>query len=182
MAKLPSAQRERAFVVLTAHSLPRSMAESSAYVAQLEETCRLVAEQLGIAPDRYRLVYQSRSGRPQDPWLEPDVCDFLRELKPQGISDVLVMPIGFLSDHMEVLFDLDEEARQVCDEEHLHMIRVETVGTHPKFIGMLRELIEERSSDDPERRAIGNFPANPDVCPIDCCPAPVRPARPPSAK
>ena len=92
------------------------------------------------------------------------------------------MPIGFLSDHMEVLFDLDEEARRVCAEEGLNMVRVETVGTHPKFIGMLRQLIEERLSDSPERRAVGTFPASHDVCPIDCCPAPVRPARPSSTE
>ncbi len=174
MKKFSAEQRERAFLVFTAHSLPMSMAETSAYEAQLLETCRLVAERVGIPEDRYRLVYQSRSGRPQDPWLEPDVCDYLRKLNTRGIQDVLVMPVGFLSDHMEVLFDLDEEARQVCAEQGLNMVRVETVGTHPKFIGMLRQLIDERLSDAPDRKAVGNFPPSHDVCPIDCCPAPVR--------
>lgn len=171
-------ETEECFVVYTAHSLPVSMASQCAYEAQLQETCRLVSEAIGVPEDRYRLVYQSRSGRPQDPWLEPDVCDFLRELKAQGKSVVLVMPIGFLSDHMEVLFDLDEEARQVCKELGLKMIRGNTAGTHPRFIGMLRELVQERMSDGAERRAIGRFPANHDVCPLDCCPAPNRPSRP----
>lgn len=178
LEKLPIERRANAFVVYTAHSLPQSMADQCAYEAQLQETCRLVSEAVGVTPERYELVYQSRSGRPQDPWLEPDVCDFLEGLKSRDVTDVLVMPIGFLSDHMEVLFDLDEEAQQKCDEVGLNMIRVETVGTHPVFIGMLRELIEERLDDSHEKRVVGQFPPNPDVCAVDCCPAPVHRPRP----
>jgi ferrochelatase len=169
---------EDCFVVYTAHSLPLSMANGCAYVSQLEETCRLVSEAIGIPRERHQLVYQSRSGRPQDPWLEPDVCDFLRDLKEQRTSVVLVMPIGFLSDHVEVLFDLDEEALHVSGELGLKMVRAKTVGTHPRFIGMLRELIQERMANAPNRRAVGPFPASHDVCPLDCCPPPLRPSRP----
>ena len=175
LKQVSDAERDELFLVYTAHSLPMSMAENCAYQAQLLETCRLVAEEVGIPPERYRLVYQSRSGRPQDPWLEPDVCDFLPELKEQGFKTVLVMPIGFLSDHMEVLFDLDEEARDVCQKLGLKMIRVASVGTHPRFIGMLRELIQERLDPSLPKRAVGQFPASHDVCPIDCCPAPNSP-------
>ncbi|MCA9068920.1 MAG: ferrochelatase [Planctomycetaceae bacterium] len=172
--KLPKEQTSKSVVVYTAHSLPLSMSQHCDYEMQLRETCRLVSESVGVPPENYHLVYQSRSGRPQDPWLEPDVCDFLEDLNGRGVTDVLVMPIGFLSDHMEVLFDLDEEAQQKCDELGLNMIRVETVGTHPLFIGMLRELIEERMDDSRERQVVGHLPSNPDVCAVDCCPAPMR--------
>ena len=120
------------------------MADHCGYVVQLTETCRLVAERLGVDPGRWRLVYQSRSGPPTDPWLEPDIVDHLRALKDQGVSDVVVQPVGFLSDHIEVLYDLDAEARQACQSVDLNMVRAGTVGTHPRFIAMLRELIEER--------------------------------------
>src|SRR5262249_51209969 len=116
-------------------------------------------------------VYQSRSGRPQDPWLGPDIGDHLRALHLRGSGEVVVMPIGFLSDHLEVLYDLDCEARQVADELGLSMVRASTVGTHPLFVQMVRELIEERVSGSASRAAIGEFPAWPDVCPEDCCPA-----------
>jgi ferrochelatase len=174
MRELTSAERDKVFLLCTAHSLPQSMAADCAYETQLKETCRLVAEQVGIPPKRWQLVYQSRSGRPQDPWLEPDVCDFLREFPANCDSVVLILPIGFLSDHMEVLFDLDEEARQACEELGLTMIRVPTVGTHPRFIHMLRELIEERVNGRLDRSAVGQFLASHDVCPQDCCPAPAR--------
>lgn len=174
LENFPAEKKQTAFVVYTAHSLPMSMAEQCTYESQLQETCRLVSESVGVPSDHYRLVYQSRSGRPQDPWLEPDVCDFLEDLKVREVTDVLVMPIGFLSDHMEVLFDLDDEARQKCEEVGLNMVRGETVGTHPLFIGMLRELIEERLDNSREKRVVGRFPPNPDVCPVDCCPTPAR--------
>jgi ferrochelatase len=130
---------------------------------------------LEIPPERWDLVYQSRSGRPQDPWLEPDICDHLRNLAERGVRNVVVAPIGFLSDHIEVLFDLDEEARNVCHELGISMQRAPSVGTHPKFVGMLVELIEERLGLVTTRRAVGQFEASHDVCPVDCCPAPQRP-------
>ena len=170
--KLPPERRGTAHVAFTAHSSPSSMAATCNYEKQLTETCRLVAESLGASPDRWQLVYQSRSGRPTDPWLGPDICDHLRSLKEQGGADVVIMPVGFLSDHMEILFDLDEEARGVSAEIGLNMVRASTVGTHPQFVAMLRKLIVERMTDG-EKQAIGQFGPNHDVCPIDCCPSPM---------
>lgn len=172
LAQIPEERRRTARVAFTAHSIPSSMATNCDYEKQLTETCRLVANSLGVDRDRWQLVYQSRSGRPTDPWLEPDICDHLRTLKEQGAQDVVVMPVGFLSDHMEILFDLDEEARGVCEEIGLNMVRASTVGTHPQFIAMLRELIVERMTDD-EKRAVGQYGPNHDVCPLNCCPSPM---------
>ena len=166
-------------VLFTAHSIPSSMAQGCRYEAQLRETCRLVAEAVGLSDSQWRLVYQSRSGRPQDPWLEPDILDALRETHARGTRNVVVAPVGFLSDHMEVMFDLDYEARHLCDELGLNFVRAGTVGTHPLFVKMIRELIEERTSSVADRPAMGTLPASHDVCPIDCCPAPVRPTRSP---
>jgi len=161
-------------VLFTAHSIPISMAESSRYCSQLEEASRLVAEQAGTP--NWRLVYQSRSGPPSQPWLEPDVCDAIRELHATGTQEVAVAPIGFISDHMEVKFDLDTEAAAVCKELGMRMARVATVGTDPEFVRAVRDLIAERAWDLAERPAIGQQPASHDVCPLDCCPAPRRPA------
>ena len=172
---IPESRRATARIALTAHSIPRSMAETCLYETQLGETCRLVAEAIGIEAARWKLVYQSRSGRPSDPWLEPDILDHLRRLRQEDVSDVVVMPIGFLSDHMEILFDLDEEAQQTAGELGLHLVRAKTVGTHPRFVAMLRELIEERTAGAPPR-AIGRFGPSHDACAVDCCPAPPRPA------
>jgi protoporphyrin/coproporphyrin ferrochelatase len=165
----------KAEVLFTAHSVPLSMADSSDYVKQLHEACRLVSEKLDLAG--WRLVYQSRSGPPAQPWLEPDVCEVLREM--EAGSEVVIVPIGFVSDHMEVLYDLDTEARQVCLERGIQMERALTPGSHPKFIAMITELIAERMGGCP-KRAIGNFGPNHDVCPQNCCPAPPRMAARPS--
>ncbi len=132
-----------AAVVYTAHSIPQSMADGSRYVAQLAEACRL------IAPGT--LVYQSRSGAPGQPWLEPDVNDWLREHRP---SRAIVVPVGFISDHMEVLYDLDTEARDTCRELGIEMRRVPTVGTDPRFIRMIRDYIEH---------------PQPPLCTATCC-------------
>ena len=172
LAKVPTERRTAVHVAFTAHSIPSSMAASCQYEGQLLDTCRQTADAAGIPMERWQLVYQSRSGRPQDPWLEPDILDHLRSLGARGIADVIVMPIGFLSDHMEVMYDLDYEARQVADELGLSMVRASTVGTHPLFVNMVRELIQERLSDDPARAACGLSAAWPDVCPADCCPPP----------
>jgi ferrochelatase len=160
-------RKSEARLVFTAHSIPMAMANQSAYVAQLEETCRLIGDMLGL--EDWELVYQSRSGPPHQPWLEPDIVDHLEALNDEGVKDVVVMPIGFISDHMEVMYDLDTEAQQATQEWGMNMVRAGTVGTHPKFIEMIRELIVERMSADPERRAIGLRPANHDTCPPDCC-------------
>jgi ferrochelatase len=158
-------------LAFTAHSIPLGMAKSSSYEMQLQETSRLVAADLGIPASRWALVYQSRSGRPQDPWLDPDVLDHLRDLKRRGTKAVIVHPIGFLSDHMEVRYDLDEEATQLCLELRMSMIRSRTVGTHRGFVRMLRDLICERILSTPaeERRYLGELGPSHDICPIDCC-------------
>ena len=153
------------------------MAAGCDYQRQLLETCRLVAEGAGHA--NWRLVFQSRSGPPTQPWLEPDICDYLRELKGAGARDVVVAPVGFISDHMEVLYDLDTEARGLAAELGLGMRRAATVGTHPDFVGMIRELILERMDDAAPRRALGQFPPRHDFCATDCClPGATRPPAP----
>jgi ferrochelatase len=175
VAQIPPDRRAGVHIAFTAHSIPNSMADNCDYVKQLSETMRLVADSAGIPRERCTLVYQSRSGRPTDPWLEPDICDHLGELATRGARNVIIAPIGFLSDHMEVLYDLDCEARQKAQSLGLKMVRAGTVGTHPRFVRMLRELIEERLGDSPERLAVGEFSAAPDVCRLGCCPAPARP-------
>jgi len=160
-------------IVYTAHSIPVSMANGSDYVRQLEEVRRLVSGALGQTNDA--LVYQSRSGAPGQPWLEPDILDYLRQVKAGNLaSGVVLAPIGFISDHMEVLHDLDVEARQLCDSLALPMTRARTVGVHPKFVGMIRELILERMNPGTERRALGSLGPRADVCAEDCCPGPRR--------
>lgn len=128
LKELPAAR-----LVFTAHSVPVSMAQSSPYVAELETACAAVAQGIGRA--EWDLVYQSRSGPPGQPWLEPDICDHLRKIR----TDVAIAPIGFLSDHMEVLYDLDTEARAVCDEIGVRMVRAGTVEVHPEMVRMIVE-------------------------------------------
>jgi ferrochelatase len=167
LEQVPADRRSDAHIAFTAHSIPMSMSDGSKYTVQLHEACRIIMEQVGSNP--WRLVFQSRSGPPSQPWLEPDICDYLQELKDTANpTDVVCMPVGFVSDHMEVLFDLDTEAKELCDELGIHFVRAKTVGIHPKFISMIRELILERTSGA-EKRAIGNMPPNWDVCPKDCC-------------
>jgi len=169
---LPADVRENVQIVYLAHSIPLSMANTSDYVKQLEEVRRLVSAALGHRNDV--LVYQSRSGAPGQPWLEPDVLDHLRQVKARNLASAVVLaPIGFISDHMEVLYDLDVEARQLCDALALPMTRAKTVGVHPKFVAMIRELILERMNPELERRAVGALGARADVCAEDCCPTAV---------
>lgn len=179
VATLPPEHRDSFQIAFTAHSIPTSMSSKCDYEKQLTETCRLISESLGVAAENWKLTYQSRSGRPEDPWLEPDIGDHLKALSKAGASSVVVMPVGFLSDHMEVLFDLDEEARDIAQSLGLPMARAGTVGIHPQFVGMLRDLIVERMTPGSDRRAIGQFCASHDVCPEGCCPAPARPVRRP---
>lgn len=170
LQQVPIDRRQRAAVAFTAHSIPLAMARGCQYESQLRETCRLTAERAGVPAPQWQLVFQSRSGRPTDPWLEPDIGAHLRQLKSQGITDVVVMPIGFLSDHLEVLYDLDYEARQIAESEGLNMARAETVGTHPPFVQMVADLMSERVTGDPRRPVLGQCAPWPDVCPPDCCP------------
>jgi ferrochelatase len=174
---VPADARQNVQIVYLAHSIPVSMANTSDYVKQLKEVRRLVSETLGQENDV--LVYQSRSGAPGQPWLGPDILEYLRQVKAENLASAVVLaPISFVSDHMEVLYDLDIEARQLCDSLALPMTRAKTVGVHPKFVRMIRELILERMNPGTERRAVGVLGPRPDVCARDCCPAPQSLGRP----
>jgi ferrochelatase len=169
LAEIPADRRDAARLIYTAHSLPQAMASKCEYEAQLREACRLVSERAGRA--NWELVYQSRSGPPSQPWLEPDICDYIKHLAEfEHGKDVVVAPIGFLSEHMEVIYDLDVEAAELCDELGLNMIRAGVVGTHPRFVKMIRELVIERLEDDPKRAFLGDHGPSHDMCPPDCCP------------
>jgi protoporphyrin/coproporphyrin ferrochelatase len=169
---LPADKRQRARLVFTAHSLPVSMADTSDYESQLRDAMGLVAE---VTPELLRdLVWQSRSGPPQVPWLEPDVNDHLRSLAAEAVDTVVVVPIGFVSDHQEVRFDLDTQAAATADELGITMRRVATPGTDPRFIAMIRQLVQERLDPTETRVALGPFGPRADVCAPDCCPAPPR--------
>lgn len=175
LGQFSPADAARAQLVFTAHSIPAAMAAGCRYEEQLRESSRLVAEALG-RPD-WTVVYQSRSGPASQPWLEPDVGDYLRTLAQQAAPPpVVLVPIGFISDHVEVLYDLDTEARAICDELGLPMFRAATAGTHPEFLGMIRGLIVERLNGALERPALGLYPASHDVCPEGCCPSGRAPA------
>lgn len=155
-------------VLFTAHAIPLEMARTSRYVEQLELASRRVAEAAGVS--EYRLVYQSRSGPPHQPWLGPDILEALDETRAAGADSVIVSPIGFISDHMEVLYDLDHEAARHAEQIGLKMFRTGTAGTHPRFIRMILELVEERRQDA----------AWAEPCHQLCCPAPLlRPPAPP---
>jgi ferrochelatase len=136
---LPEGVRSSARLVCTAHSIPVSMADRSRYREQLADTARLVARDAGM--NDWGLVYQSRSGRPQDPWLEPDVCEYLRAERAKGLAAAIIAPVGFVCDHIEVLYDLDTEAAQVCREIELPMARAEAVNDDPLFLDMMADVV-----------------------------------------
>jgi len=144
-------------LVFTAHSIPESMAVNCDYAAQLAEAGGLVAAAVEIK--NWQLVYQSRSGSPAQPWLGPDITDHLRALHRDGITDVVVAPIGFVSDHLEVVYDLDFETQKVAQEIGMKMVRAATAGTHPAFVKMIRELVMERIDNR----------VPPNICAPDCC-------------
>ncbi|MGB7329516.1 MAG: ferrochelatase [Rubripirellula sp.] len=155
-------------VLFTAHSIPMSMADNCDYLKQLQESSRLVAEAVGATD--WRLVFQSRSGPPQQPWLEPDVLDAIAGMDDEKkLDSLIVVPIGFVSDHMEVMFDLDEEAAQLCQDRGIKMARAKTAGTSPTFVQMIRMLVEERLGRTDEKQASGPLGPWHDVCPADCC-------------
>lgn len=167
LEKIPPERRAQTHIAFTAHSIPSAMAAGCAYEAQLQETARLVMSQIGN--NSHALVYQSRSGAPHIPWLEPDINQHLRQLHEQGLSDVVIAPIGFISDHLEVMYDLDSEAMDTAAEIGLNVVRAATVGTHPAFIAMIADLIHERMTAAPNRIALGERGASHDVCPAMCC-------------
>lgn len=173
LSELPDSGRQRK-IIFTAHSIPLGMASGCMYEEQLRSACQLVADQAGVAD--WRLAFQSRSGPPTQPWLEPDICDVLREeANGNPPPDVVCCPIGFISDHMEVLFDLDTEAKEAAEEGGIHFVRAATVGVHPRFLDAIIELIRERT-DGMAKQALGQLGPSHDVCPDDCCPS-GRPAR-----
>jgi protoporphyrin/coproporphyrin ferrochelatase len=165
IAALPEDVRDTARLVATAHSIPDAMAavagpQGGAYEAELMRAAQLVVD--AAAPGRsFDLVWQSRSGPPSVPWLEPDVNDHLRALAESGEKAVVVFPIGFISDHLEVIWDLDNEAEETAEELGMAFVRAATAGTHPAFVAMVRELVEERRSGTPPRLGTN--------CPAACC-------------
>jgi ferrochelatase len=179
LGTLDPARRATTRLVFTAHSIPTSMAatagpEGGRYEAQLRETARLVAA--AAAPDLpYDLVWQSRSGPPHVPWLAPDINDHLGKLAADGVTSVVVSPIGFVSDHLEVVWDLDTEAAATAKQLGLDFVRAGTPGTDARFVSMVRELVRERL-DPPgsaPRRRLGTLPVW-DACPVGCCQPPPR--------
>jgi protoporphyrin/coproporphyrin ferrochelatase len=149
-------------VIFTAHSIPVSMAEASPYLRQLKEASARVATACGIS--NWTLVFQSRSGPPTQPWLAPDICDYLREQHAIGLRSVIICPIGFISDHMEVLYDLDTEARALCDQLGMKMVRAGTAGAHPKLVSMVCDMLLH----SPTTEILAH-------CEPGCCPALQRP-------
>lgn len=139
IARLPEGDRATARIIFTAHSIPVPMAETSRYREQLRESARLVAEKVGVRD--WALVYQSRSGRPGDPWLEPDICEYLRAERAAGLAAAVICPIGFVCDHVEVLYDLDREAADVSREIGLRMTRAESVNADPVFLDMMTDVV-----------------------------------------
>jgi ferrochelatase len=169
LARVPAQARASVPLVFTAHSIPAGMSAASPYLEQIRRACSLVGQRAGRSD--WTLVFQSRSGPPGQPWLEPDVCDHLRALAAAGEKRVLLMPIGFISDHMEVVYDLDTEAHQVAQGLGLELVRAGTVGTHPDFVGMIRAQVQAALSGEPLR-----------ACAAGCCPPPAPPAGRPGAR
>jgi ferrochelatase len=176
LATLPVTVRGDAHLVFTAHSVPVAMADASGpgggrrYVAELTEAARLIAERTGDGSHPWTLAYQSRSGPPTQPWLEPDVCDHLGELAKSGTEAVVVIPVGFVSDHMEVRHDLDVEAAQSAESLGLAFARAATPGARPRFASMITELVRERLAlPEVQPAALGTMGVPSQVCPADCC-------------
>ena len=166
IAKLPDSTGVFA-VAFTAHSIPVAMAETSPYEDQLREVSGFIAEKVKIA--HWALAFQSRSGPPGQPWLEPDILDHIRMVKGDGYTQLVVAPVGFISDHLEVVYDLDRQAKERCDALGITMVRAGTAGLHPSMVSMFRELIEEQIRPGTKPRVYGNGAAWPAACPPDCC-------------
>ena len=141
-ADIPAHQRLTTELIFTAHSLPVAMASRSPYVEQLQTTARLIAEKLDH--ERWSIAYQSRSGKPTDPWLEPDIGEAIRRLAAEGCKDVVIAPIGFVCDHVEVLYDLDIEAKKIAEDHGMSFLRASCPNDHPIFIHMMADVIERK--------------------------------------
>ncbi|MYJ14116.1 MAG: ferrochelatase [Acidimicrobiia bacterium] len=170
LADSPSAAPAR--LVFSAHSIPAAMASGAPYERQLRQAAGLIAARVpqGGEAGGWDLVYQSRSGRPGDPWLAPDVADHLAALHREGVGNVVLVPLGFVSDHMEVIHDLDDEPAGVAAAIGMRLVRTPTVGAHPVFVAMIVELIGERLDPGAPRRALGDAGPWPDACAAGCCP------------
>ena len=173
LGKIPADRRASARLIYTAHSVPEAMARVSPYVRQLREACGLVSQRVGR--EEWDLVYQSRSGPPSQPWLGPDLYEHLRALRAGdgAAQDLVLAPIGFLCEHLEVVYDLDVAAGELCDQLGLTMVRAGLVANHPRFVTMIRELILERIEPNSARLALGPQGPSPDVCPEGCCCTPL---------
>jgi ferrochelatase len=168
---LAAEERSQSFVLFTAHSIPIAMAETCSYREQLMEASRLVAERLDLAENRWQLAFQSRSGPPQQPWLEPGLNVVLHGLGRKTPAALVVMvPIGFVLDNMEVAYDLDVEAREIAARVGLRTARAATPGTQRRFVQMVRELVQERLHAPCVPPTLGKLGPAPDCCRRDCCP------------
>jgi ferrochelatase len=165
--KLLPEEKNSAVLLFTAHSLPQSMAKNCNYEQQYQDAGKWIAQELSH-PD-WSICYQSRSGSPHVPWLEPDIKAQLKRLSQKGVQNLILAPIGFLSDNIEILYDLDIEAKKEAKNLGINFHRTQTVGTHPQFVQMIRNLIEERLTQDPQRLCVGENGPRPDICPEDCC-------------
>ena len=184
LAELPEAAREGAHLAFVTHSIPTAMNDSSgphggAYVAQHRSVAQEVVDRVREETGRrhaHELVFCSRSGAPHVPWLEPDINDHLRALHQKGVPGVVMVPVGFVSDHMEVIYDLDTEAMATAEEIGLAARRAATAGVDPRFVSAVRDLLLERAAvergDDRARAAVGSMDALWDRCPVGCCPNP----------
>lgn len=181
LGRLDPDERDQARLVFTAHSIPLAMAATSDYESQLREAAGLVSSRLRRPRRRWDLVFQSRSGPGHVPWLEPDVGDHLRHLRADGVEAVVLVPIGFTSDHMEVLYDLDTQAAGVADQLGLRLERASTVGTAGPFVAMIRQLVLERVDPARPRLALGAHGPWPDQCPPGHCAVPPRRPAPASS-
>jgi len=185
LAELPDPVRGEARLVFTTHSIPTAAADASgaldgpggAYLAQHRAVATLVAD--GVRAETgvdyaWDLVFQSRSGPPTQPWLEPDISEHLEELSVEGVPGAVIVPIGFVSDHMEVVYDLDTLAAETARELGLPVTRAATPGTDPRFVAMIVDLVQERLQDRPaaERKALSPLGPWPEVCAPGCCPNP----------
>ncbi len=176
LREIPAERRAGARLIYSVHSLPVAMAKRSPYERQVREACRLVTERVtgaggaGRETGEWQLVFQSRSGPPAQPWLEPSIESGVRQLSAAGdVRDVVIVPLGFLAENLEIVYDLDVEVRELCAELGINMVRAAVVGNHPRFVGMIRELIVERIDPTAPRLALGSEGPWPDRCNEDCC-------------
>jgi ferrochelatase len=175
-------EKKSLHIAFTAHSIPQAMAQTCDYEKQLLEACSLVSQSAQVQGhfQNQNLVYQSRSGPATQPWLEPDILEHITALSQKGVKNILVHPIGFVSDHMEVLYDLDTEAKNLAQSLGMKFVRTTAAGTNPLFGKMMGDLVEERLQSEEglpcTRKTVGKGEAAPDVCAPGCCAyTPMRP-------